>query len=351
MHMRDFEKLGPNGNFHTLASAPAWLKADLALAAHKLNSFNTLVLFADDLPHHADFNGRQIDPAKARTREEELGRMCEQTFGLPRDQLNLDLGIANNPEGEFTSNALAHERPAYDSALRYNTNYRTVLQAPSHALIILPPQNRQVLRDLYLTTGLDLRLTSTPVRGYNLHRGTLWHELGHAAQELTLHKALAPRLDERNADTLAIKGCDKAGDQPTGQYWLDWRALSTFMSPINYHPLRYWNGLSIARSQALGHEEIAAYLEVKSRALESAVLLPKDPTKILARMGDHGGWAPVSAHFNQISDDAATTNLLTLAGRHKREPYKYPHSHELAEMVLGAAYRIAPQRFAACKLA
>lgn len=349
--MPDFEKLGPNGNFHTLASAPDWLKADLALAGTKLRNFQILVLSADDLPHHADFNNRQIAPDKARAREEALGQRCSQAFGQPLDQLNLDLRIANNPEGEFTSNAVARALPHYDSALRYNTNYRSVLQAPSHAIIILPPQNRQVLRDLYLTTGLDLRLTSTPVRGYNMHRATLWHELGHAAQELTLNHALAPRLDERNADTLAKKGCELAGDPASGQYWLDWRALSTFMSPIGYDPLRYWNSLSIMRPQALGHEEISAYLEVKSRALPTAVALPKDPAKCLARLGDHQGWAPVSAHFNAINNDTASANLLTLAARHKREPYQYPYSKELAEMVLGAAYRIAPQRFAACKLA
>ena len=351
MRMRAFEKLGPNGNFHTLASAPAWLKADLALAAQKIPTVQTLVLFGDDLPDYNQIDGRAHAKPIVEARDAELTRLCNTVFGAPPTELGIQSGLANTYHGEIETNAIQQDNFVRDNVLGSVSNHTSILQRPTHAIIILPGQSRQPLRDLFLTTGIDLRDTASPVREVNYHRPVLWHELGHLHQQDKAHAALSIRLNERNADTLAHKGSLLAGDPVAAQYNLDWRVLSTFLSDTSVNHLIYWNSLSVLRPEPLGHAETAAYLEVKARATGLQIQLPKNPQSIMRQLSNHGGWSPVSAEFKYSSKGDAERKILTLAGRHKREPYKYPHSHELAEMVLGAAYRIAPQRFAACKLA
>lgn len=317
----------PKGVFSAI-SPPLWLQEDLCTAEPRFPDVRALVFFADDLPL----------PAEAPQRRRYETHLIHRTFGQGRRALQLDTSQAHCLSPGLVSNGQGIQQQYITPPLP-GCEEETIYKRATHALIQLEPRSALPAYSLLATTRLPAHLlgqmpTIIP------QQFTLQHELEHLAQQQRIGSPITLRDTEKEADEAGFAYCATRNNQPLATFYKDWRALTGFMNPPDGGLHIYWNTLSQHGITAGPAHELASMLEVQM--VSAAVPLPSgsaDEASFVRRTLE-----PEESLPSVFATDRAD-RLRQLARHHHTTAYRYPHSYQLAEIVLQSARRLVPGVF------
>jgi hypothetical protein len=327
----------PKGAF-TAIEPPAWLQHDLQIAEARtpLRRMHSLILFADQLPHHQQANAYDMTEPVRQARLEKLAGYVEKVFGTPFHKSNFRATSALVSSGAADTNAIREFGESTHVESGYVDTPLITAGRATRGLVILSPQSRKLRNYLAQDYGVTEAQLGEDITNQALARKELWHELGHLWRALCVPGVMAGRREERLCDVFAQRGCKRAGDPLAASLIAPLRALDALAGPVVHGAIAYWNALTMAVPSTTLSREMTAQLDLKARALGV-----HDATKLSL-------WALVSGPEGKFLREAYQmprpfeARLRTLHELDRTQPYVNDDSRQLGQLTLSAAARVLP---------